>query len=107
MKRRFVFVVQTEPAPGRDREYNQWYDEIHLKDVCAFPGFVGARRFRLVEGDAKTRYLALYELETDDPRRDLAALTAAAGTDRMRMTDALDLPKATTALFEQISEYAK
>ena len=104
---RFVFVVQTEPTPGRDREYNQWYDEIHLKDVCAFPGFVGARRFRLVEGDAKTRYLALYELETDDPQRDLAALTAAAGRERMRMTDALDLPRATTALFEQISEYAK
>src|SRR5215468_1280424 len=104
---RFVFVVQTEPVPGRDREYNQWYDEIHLKDVCAFPGFVGARRFRLVEGDAKTRYLALYELETDDPQRDLAALTAAAGRERMRMTDALDLPRATTALFEQIADYAK
>ena len=62
---------------------------------------------RLVEGDSKTRYLAIYELETDDPQRDLATLTAAAGTDRMRMTDALDLPKATTALFEQISEFKR
>ena len=104
---RFVFVVQTDPVDGRDREYNQWYDEIHLKDVCAFPGFVGARRFRLVEGEAKTRYLAIYELETDDPQRDIAALTAAAGTDRMRMSDALDLSKASTALFEQITEYAR
>src|SRR5262249_52244194 len=107
MKRRYVFVVQTEPLEGRDREYNEWYDEIHLKDVCAFPGFVGARRFRLVEGDAKTRYLALDGLDPAAPPRPPPALPAAAGTERMRMTDALDLPKATTALFEQISEYAK
>jgi hypothetical protein len=104
---RFVFVVETDPVEGRDREYNQWYDEIHLKDVCAFPGFVGARRFRIVDGESRSKYLAIYELETDDPQRDIAALTAAAGTDRMRMTDALDLAKASTALFEQIAEYAK
>ena len=104
---RFIFVVQTDPVEGRDRDYNQWYDEIHLKDVCAFPGFVAAKRFRLIDGDAKAKYLAIYELDTDDPQRDIAALTAAAGTDRMRMTDALDLAKASTALFEQISEYAK
>ena len=104
---RYVYVVMTNPVEGRDAEYNAWYDEIHLKDVCAFPGFVGARRFRIVEGEAKTRYLAIYELETDDPQRDLAALTAAAGSERMRMTDALDLPKATTALYEQISAYEK
>ena len=102
---RFVFVVMTNPVEGRESEYNRWYDEIHLKDVCSFPGFTGARRFRLVEGDAQHRYLALYELETDDPQRDLAALTASAGTDRMRMSEALDLSKVSTALFEQISEY--
>ena len=104
---RFVFVVETEPVAGRDREYNEWYDEIHLAEVCSFPGFTGARRFRLVDGEGRRRYLAIYELETDDPKRDLDALTAAAGTDRLRMTDALDLEKASTALFEQISEHRK
>jgi len=102
---RYVYVVMTNPVEGRDREYNQWYDEVHLKDVCAFPGFLGARRFRLAEGESTHRYLALYEMETDDPQRDLAALTAAAGTDRMRMTDALDLASASAVLYEQISEH--
>jgi hypothetical protein len=102
---RVVFVVQTDPAPGREREYNEWYDGIHLKEVCSFPGFTGARRFRLIDGDGKHAYLALYELETDAPKGALAALTAAAGTDKLRMTDALDLSKVSTALFEQISEY--
>ena len=81
--------------------------EIHLKDVCSAPGFVGARRFRLADGDSAHRYLAVYEMETDDPQRDLAALTALAGTDRMRMSDALDLTRYSAALFEQISEYEK
>ena len=104
---RFVFVVQTNPVAGRDREYNEWYDEIHLKEVCSFPGFIGARRFRRIDANGEHAYLAIYELETDDPQRDLAALTAAAGTDRVRMTDALDLTSATTALFEQITDYAR
>ena len=104
---RFAFVVQTDPVPGRDREYNEWYDEIHLAEVCSFPGFTGARRFRLVDGEGRHRYLAIYELETDDPQRDLAELTKAAGTERMQMTDALDLENVSTALFEQISEYRK
>jgi hypothetical protein len=104
---RFVFVVQTDPTPGRDREYNEWYDGIHLKEVCSFPGFTGARRFRLIDGEGKNKYLALYELDTDDPQGALAALTAAAGTDKVQMTDALDLSNVCTALFEQISEYQK
>ena len=104
---RFVFVVETNASEGRDREFNEWYDQIHLKEVCAFPGFTGARRFRLVDGAGRNRYLALYELETDDPQRDLAALTAAAGTDKVQMTDALDLTTVRTALFEQIAEYRK
>lgn len=104
---RFVFVVETDPVAGRDREYNEWYDGIHLAEVCSFPGFVGARRFRLVDGEGRHRYLALYELETDDPKRDLAALTAAAGSDKLRMTDALDLENVSTALFEQIAEHRK
>ena len=104
---RYVYVVMTNPVEGRDAEYNAWYDEIHLKDVCSAQGVVGARRFRLADGDSAHRYLALYEMETDDPQRDLAALTALAGTDRMRMSDALDLTRYSTALFEQISEYEK
>ena len=104
---RYVYVVMTNPVEGREAEYNAWYDEIHLKDVCSAQGFVGARRFRLADGDSAHRYLALYEMETDDPQRDLAALTALAGTDRMRMSDALDLTRYSTALFEQISEYEK
>ena len=102
---RYVFAVLTNPVEGRDAEFNKWYDEIHLPDVCAFPGFVGAKRYRLADGESSHRYLALYEMESNDPKRDIEGLTAAAGTDRMRMSDALDLPSATTLLWEEISDY--
>jgi hypothetical protein len=104
---RYVYVVMTNPVEGREAEYNAWYDDVHLKDVCSAPGFVGARRFRLADGESPHRYLALYEMETDDPQRDLASLTALAGTDGMRMSDALDLTGASAVLFEQIAEYEK
>ena len=66
-------VVFTEPTAGREDEYNQWYDEVHLKEVLATEGFVGAQRFALsdaqigdVAGAAPSRYLAIYEIEADE-----------------------------------------
>jgi hypothetical protein len=60
LKRRGLLLVMGEPHPVADAEFNRWYDEEHLKERIACPGFLGARRFRAVEGTP--RYLALYEL---------------------------------------------
>jgi hypothetical protein len=102
---RYVFAVATRPVAGRDAEYNKWYDEIHLADVCAFPGFVGAKRYRTSQPDEGASYLALYEMESDDPMRDFNALSGASGTDRMRMSDALDADSAKVVLWEEITVY--
>ena len=47
--RLFVF---TQPVEGKDAEYNDWYDKIHLKEVLEIEGFVAAQRFALAEGPA-------------------------------------------------------
>jgi hypothetical protein len=66
-----VFVVLTNPTAGQEDEYNDWYDNVHLQEVTAIPGFVAARRYRLTGaqlegfGDSKQRYLALYWIEGD------------------------------------------
>ena len=60
---RGVMVVQSGPAEGREDEYNDWYENVHLPEVLAVPGFVGARRFRALDGD---HYLTIYELDADD-----------------------------------------
>lgn len=51
-------------------EFDRWYAEEHLPDVTAFPGYVGARRFRTLIGDDGYDEISLFEF------RDEAALRA-------------------------------
>lgn len=69
---RATLLVFSNAAPGRETEYNAWYDEIHIPDVLRLPGVVSARRFRLsaeqldpASGPAAA-YVATYELDIDD-----------------------------------------
>ena len=34
------FVALTNPVPGKEAEFNKFYDEIHVPDVLAAPGWV-------------------------------------------------------------------
>lgn len=68
---RFSFVVYSNPAEGREQEYNDWYSNQHLRDLLAIPGVISARRFKLsgtqIGEVAQTyRYLAIYDIEADD-----------------------------------------
>jgi len=75
---KYTFVVLTNPVEGKEDEYNKWYNQHHIPDVISVPGFVSGHRFRLADtqfgGEASRafKYLALYEIETDD----LPALSA-------------------------------
>jgi hypothetical protein len=89
-------VVFTDAKPGREDEFNEWYDEVHLREVLEIDGFVAAQRFALSEsqmpglGDeaAPGRYLAIYEIEADDLATALEKLGASA--DRMQMSESFD-----------------
>jgi hypothetical protein len=67
-----LFMALTNPAEGREDEYNDWYDTSHLQESLeAIAGRVSGRRYRLNEAqrpgqDPPWRYLALYELQGDD-----------------------------------------
>ena len=56
-----LVIVEVERAD--EAELNRWYDEEHIPQKQATPGFRSARRFRDTQHEG--RYLALYEL--DDP----------------------------------------
>lgn len=100
-------VVFSNPQPGREEEYNDWYQHTHLGDLVALDGIHAARRFRfartLKEGDAYA-YLSIYEIETDDIDAVLAQLGAAAGDGRIRMSDAIDTEGATALIYEEFGE---
>ena len=87
-------AVYSNPiSPDRDEEYNVWYNTVHLPELMGIPGFVGATRYRLVEGLGKgtapseQRYLALYEIEGDVAAA-YTALTSGGGT--LQISDSLD-----------------
>jgi hypothetical protein len=58
-----LLLVMMQPQEGYEDSLNRWYDEEHIPERLACPGFRGVRRFRAVEGTPA--YLALYDL--DDP----------------------------------------
>jgi hypothetical protein len=66
---RHVLLVHSNPAPGREDEYNAWYDDEHLEEVLAVPGFVAARRYRVADAEqaatTEYRYIAAYEIHGD------------------------------------------
>lgn len=91
---RYVLVVHSNPVDGREQEYNEWYDKRHLADLLALPGVIAARRYTLAQAQVTAapqpyRYLALYEIETEDEQGWVRALHARAGTAQMPISEAL------------------
>jgi hypothetical protein len=107
---KYTFVVMTNATPGKDAEFNEWYSKQHIPDVLNVPGFVGAQRFRLsgtqLGGNTNKpyKYLALYEIETDDLAGALKELEKRRGTADLVMSDALDIKNIGAAIFTPIAE---
>jgi len=105
---KYNFIVFTNPSEGQEDEFNRWYDDVHVPEVIATPGFTGASRFRLATPGVENpefRYLAIYEIETDDAAATLAELTSRAGDGRFNMSTALG--NAQTMLFEEITPFMR
>jgi hypothetical protein len=91
---KYTFVVLTNSVDAKDDTFNEWYTNTHLGDVLAVPGFVSAQRFKLADAQrAKPphpfRYLALYEIETNDLQKTLDELGKRSGTQAMVLTDTM------------------
>jgi len=107
---KYTFVVMSNPTtPAQEAEYNEWYNKIHIPDVLNVPGFVAAQRFKLAEaqfgdGPHTHRYLALYEIETDNAQASLDELKKRIGTADMVMSDGIDMKGISVGLFKPVAE---
>jgi hypothetical protein len=105
---RHTFVVFTNPTEGREDEYNDWYDNTHLSDVLKVEGIVAAQRFKLAETDPTQefphRYLALYEVESDDLGKVSQGMAEAGASGAMFISDALDTSNASATYFTPITD---
>jgi hypothetical protein len=103
---KYRLIVMSEPVAGREAEYNDWYNNRHLQDVCALPGFGGAQRFKLkqlVGGEFKQRYMAIYDIEADDYETALTILKERSGTSAMPIDTSLDQASISYGVFEECS----
>ena len=70
----YLFLVAHDVPPGKEDEFNAWYDTEHVPAMLRVPGFLGARRFRMADPlpaasgkqSSSPRYLALYDLGDKD-----------------------------------------
>lgn len=100
--KKYKLVAFTNAVEGKDAEFNTWYDDQHVRDVCAIPGILSADRMVCV-GEGPHRYLTIYEIETDDIDGVMTELGKRAGTDAMPITDALDQPTASAAVWQPMA----
>ena len=100
---KYILVVPSSAQAGQDDDYNRWYDEIHLGDLLAIPGITSGKRY---EADSASpnppaaNYLAIYEIETDDPGKVLGELGRRAQGGEMVISPALDSASAKMWLYK-------
>ena len=72
---KWIMAVTTNCTDmSREAEFHKWYDGTHLPDILETPGFVRATRYENAEpGEGEARFLAVYEIETDDIQRVIKA----------------------------------
>ena len=57
-----LLLFMTDIDAAHETEFHRWYEEEHIRERLAIPGFLTARRFQTLEGSPK--YLAIYDLES-------------------------------------------
>lgn len=72
---RHIFLAWTNAVPGHEDEFNAWYEDRHVVEVLATPGFITAQRFELspVQREPQAspptwNYLVIYEFEGEVER---------------------------------------
>jgi hypothetical protein len=101
---KYKLIALTKPLEGREDAYNEWYQNTHLQQLTAIPGVVSAQRYQQVVklvGENSNPYLAIYDIECDDPMAFLGALGQAAAAGDVTQGDDSDAATTYTALFTE------
>ncbi len=100
-------IALTTPKPGREQDYHHWYNTVHLPELVNGLGLQGAQRFELVtklQGADTNQFMAIYDVETDDPEGFMAKMGAFAQSGKMTPGDATESAAGYTAFFRAIGD---
>lgn len=59
-----ISVVSVDVDGAVEKEFNTWYNEVHVAEVLACPGWISGARYVSTAGSP--RYLAMYEMESEE-----------------------------------------
>lgn len=108
---KYMVLALTNPVPGREDEYNDWYDNVALPVYRSVPGFNPLGRYKLEDTPAQFPfqmesqwdYLSVYEFETDDFESFSEAVQkAVAASDSYYFSDAIDKTRFFEPVFKAI-----
>lgn len=105
---RYILFVLSQHSEGNEAEYNRWYDEQHLAEICAIPGVVGAQRYKALPAGATlppVPYAAIYQLDVENPATVMSAIKTGSRDGTIFVSDALDKQTTTLWLFKELNSY--
>jgi hypothetical protein len=106
----FYLMAMTNPAAGRETEYDEWFEKVHIPQVLQTSGFKSARRLALT-AEQRTpaphpyQFATLYEIETDDLQSSLDALGETIKT--ATKTDTSDTARRAIWVFRSVGEFER
>ncbi|MET0179738.1 MAG: hypothetical protein ABW194_04570 [Novosphingobium sp.] len=106
---RFRMIMLSQALPGREADYESWYDDIHIPDMLQVPGCVAAQRFRVVKdvlGKTSYPYCTIYEFEADSADAAMGAMFGAMQAGKVRMSDTVDPTSGQGFFIEEVRERA-
>jgi hypothetical protein len=67
-----ILAIWNDCAPGREAEFEEWYQHEHFYERIAVPGFLLGRRYEVVSG--RPRYFCFYLTQSPDVLKSAAYL---------------------------------
>ncbi len=97
-----MVVVLSEPVEGREAEFDDWYENTHIREVLASTGWKYAQRFVLTAEKGQKcplQHLALYEAEAESGEGVVATLDAT--RDQREQSDSFNWKRAGLWVFSE------
>ncbi len=111
MAKKYKMIIFTNAVEGQDQDFNDWYQNTHLKQIVSIKSFKAAQRFRLITsiapgGPEPSRYMAIYDIETDDIGASLKAMNDVAAGGQMPLPASMG-KHVVGAVWEEFGEVVK
>ncbi len=109
MAKHILIVMSNPVSSDREADYNEWYTGQHIHDVASVSGFAAATRFvasaaQMSGEQPPHKYLAIYEIEADNPADAVKNLGEAVAGGKVPVSDAIDTQSVVTYIYTPITE---